>query len=240
MRILIALSLLSIFLWSACTDVEKVEAGERLVDDETIVYSMSAFLSSQSIAENSFLLDTDLFIGDFDINDLSTICGSVIDTNFVMNVERKQIDISADIDFNMILECNNLNVPSSLSINSMSSGSFSSDNSSGTFEQSSHYDGQFDLFNLSLQLTGITGRTGMLEIDNGNELVTLLTSFNFELNELDYNLPTRSTLSGNATAIIGYSNEDIKEDYVINIIYLGNSLIRLEFNNKTFEIDLSN
>ena len=240
MRILIALSLLSIFSWSACTDVEKAEAGERLVDDDIIVSSMSAFLSSQRIVENSFLFGSGLFNDDFDLNDLSAICGSIIDTNFVMNVDREQVDISADIDLNLTLECNNLNVPSSINMTSISSGSFSRDNSSGTFEQSSHYDGQFDLFNLSLQFTGITGRTGMLEIDNGNEVVTLLTSFNFNLNELEYNLGTQSTLSGNATAIIGFRNEDIKEDYVINIIFLGNSLIRLEFNNKTFEIDLSN
>lgn len=240
MRILLLLSLISLLSWTACSDIEREEDQQRLVDDEVIISSMTTFLSSQKLADPSIVFASDLWLDGIEIKDITDICGSAIDTTFALDVNNSELSLDAAGDVNVAFECNNLNLPSAIRILTNSTGSFALPLATGTFEQSSMYEGVFDLINIGLKFSGITGRTGMLFLEKDGVTTNLSTSFRFELIELEYNLATQSEISGEGVAIIRYGNEDVSEEYVVRVMYLGDSIVQLRFNDEIYEINLGN
>jgi len=225
---------------NACSDITGPEVHERAISDDVIATTMRAYLNTQESANLAIVSNPELLLNNVDLTTIQNLCNEVIDTSFVIDFTKDDFNVDFSSNIALILECNDLGFPTQISFEETSTGEYSSLGLQSTFNQISSYQIGIDLIDMTVLASGITGHTGALLLDQEEGYEDYSVSLRLDLAEMSLDILSQDILGGSAIATINYSNDEVEEQYIVKINYLGNSSIKMEVNGTVYELDFGN
>jgi len=232
--------LIALIFSQACADITIEQPLERHITDDDIVSNMRSILITEgAYVQPQTFLNPNLWVGYLNLGNITDVCDIKIDTTFATAIDVSKIKLDAESELFFSMHCNQNNIPNSFAYNGASEGSYSVEKINGTFLQASTYEAKVELIEGNLVMSGSTGQSGTMSITNdlGDQVIT--TTIRFVLDELNIGFLDQEVKTGSARAELKYQGTDFVETYIASISYMGNDLITIEVNGRTYNIDLS-
>lgn len=165
-------------------------------------------------------------------------CGITFDSTVTHNINEPRVTASYTSSWNWMVNCNNLNLPTSLDFSRMANGEYETTR----MRSNDHATGNWKVSNLltgtSYTLSGAYTREGsqVSKVRNQNSFTSLV---NITITSLNVNKNTLRIESGTATfTLTGSGTGGNQFSYEGTIIFNGNGAATVTINGETFDIQL--